>query len=120
MKYRINIINEPTSKKAALQIAASIVQAREQNSTRKENLMKSKTQTQQKIEKLQKVLEDINNQISEAEASDKINEDNLKKLQEKFEFTEAEILELRSSTLRKQLQSLEKQGILQSAMEKNI
>lgn len=117
MKFRTTIVNEPKNRKAALNLAVIVANNISQNKTRKENLMESRRATRAKLQKLEVVLKDIESKIKEAEESDSINETTLKNLINDWNLTEAEILELQSSSLREKLKDLEKQKLIQDKKE---
>lgn len=120
MRYRITTANEPKTKKAALQVAATIETMKSQNQIRKENLMISKAQAQEKLASLQRTIEGLENLIKEAEEADQLNNEFLEELKLKWQLTEAEILEIQSASLRERLKELEKQKLLKKAEDKLI
>lgn len=105
-------VNKPKTKKAVIALLETLVTATAQKRKRRENLMISKSQTEAKLTKLQKNLDNIKEQIEAAEAAIDMNDNLIESLLAEWQLTESEILELKGEALRTQIRELEKQKIL--------
>lgn len=108
MKLNIVTINEAKTKKAALNQSIYCLQQLEILSKRKENIMNNKNQLQEKINKLTETLAEYSKQLEEIDTTSSDWKRALTEIQSKWNLTESEILELRSSLLREKISELQK------------
>lgn len=120
MKVETVTVNKPKNRKAALNQAIYILNQIDVYDRRKENVMNNIKLTQEKIERLNGVLEEYSRQIEAIDTNSSNWKETLKELRSDFNLTEAEILELRSSLLREKIQDLKKKADIQKTGEVSI
>lgn len=113
-------LNKPKSKQAALNQAVYILDQLDVYSLRKENIMKNKKLANEKISKLEKVLQEYDSQLETIDINSSTWKKTLEDLKLNYSLTEAEILELKSSLLREKIQNLNlKAGIRETGKSTN-
>lgn len=113
MKIREVTFDKPKDRKAALNLSAYIYQQQLIYRRKETNLMSQISQTEEKLKRLQETLENYKIQISEVNKNSDNWKQELQRLQNDFQITQAEILETHSELLRKQISSLQKNaGVL--------
>lgn len=100
MKMKQVVINEPKSRKAALNLVTQIETQIKNIEEREGNIMRNKSNTEAKIEKLQETLKDYSHQLEVLKGTKGQWQEEIKRLKLQFSLTESEILELRSQLLR--------------------
>jgi chromosome segregation ATPase len=101
-----NSISKPKNRKAALNLVIEGYTRLDGLKRKEENLMVSKKSTQDKIERLTKVLESLESQLIEVETTKKDWESRISEILLDFNLAEAEILELQSSLVRSKLEQV--------------
>lgn len=117
MKVAIVNPNKPRNKKAALNQAVYILEQIDAYDLRKENIMRNKILANEKISKLEKVLQDYNLQLEAIDTNSTNWKKYLEDLKLEYSLTEAEILELKSSLLREKIQNLKLKADIQDTGE---
>lgn len=110
MKFKEIRLTAPKSRRAALAQAAYLFEQFENSSIRRENIMKNQNATEEKIRKLQEVIEGYRTQLASVDTTKANWEVELKKLKDAWNLTDAEILELRSRLLREKISEMQRQA----------
>lgn len=106
-------LNRPRNRRTALNQAIYILDQMSVIKRRKENIMKNKDLANDKIKKLEKVLQEYDLQLETIDINSTNWGKTLEELKLNYSLTEAEILELKSSLLREKLQSLKLKADIQ-------
>jgi len=106
-------LNEPKSRRAALNQAVYILDQIDVANQRRRNIMNNKKLANDKISKLEKVLREYDSQIEAIDISSSNWKKTLEELKLNYSLTEAEILELKSSLLREKIQNLKLKADIQ-------
>jgi len=110
MKITTVKFETPKDKGSALKLAAYIQGQLDTYKGRKANMMKSKSDAEGKIKRLQQTLAALESQITAVNTNESNWQKQLRDLQTQFSLTEAEILETKSELLRKKISSLQKEA----------
>jgi len=110
----------PKTKESALNLAAYMSEQLEIYKRRKVNLVKSKSDTEVKLKRLQEQLTEIDKQISTVNTNESNWKSQLNSLQTNHSLTEAEILETKSEILRKKINSLRKEAGVEFSGETDL
>jgi len=117
-----NIVNwtEPKTKQAALNLGAYIISQKLIWTRKRENLMKSISNAQQRLKKLEAALADYQRKLSVLDRTKEDWDSQLDLILKKFQLTEAEILETKSQILREQLNSLQTAAGVRNTGQTNL
>lgn len=99
-------VNKPKNKQAALNQAVYILDQLDVYNRRKENIMNNRNLANEKIRRLEKVLQEFDSQLDTIDINSSKWKQTLEDLKLDYSLTEAEILELKSSLLREKIQNL--------------
>lgn len=110
MQNNVVTVNKPKTKQAALNQAVYILNQLDQHNKRKENILMNKNNTQDKIERLKKVLEELDAQIAKVDTTTANWNQVLEELKLDFNLTESEILTLQSELTRSKIEELRKKA----------
>lgn len=107
-------LNKPKNKQAALNQAVYILDQIDVYDRRKENIMNNKKLANEKISRLEKVLQEYDSQLETINTNSSNWKKTLEDLKLDYSLTEAEILELKSSLLREKIQNLKLKADIQN------
>lgn len=110
MENKIVTVNAPKTKKAALNQAIYFLNQIDLHNKRRENIMTNKTNVEKKLQGLEETLNSLNLQLSKVETTSDNWRGELKKLQDSYNLTQAEILEAKSEALRIKISDLRHQA----------
>lgn len=110
MQNNIVTVNKPKTRQAALNQAIYVLDQLRQHNKRKENILMNKNNTQQKIEKLKLVLQELDTQIEKVDTTVSNWDQVLADLKLDFNLTESEILTLQSELTRSKIEELRKKA----------
>lgn len=117
MKILTGKVNYPSSKKSARNLCVVTYELIRKEEKKERNIMDQISKNQEKIEKLKENLAGLEYNLKKLKESKESNLDLLRKLQNEFDLTESEILELHASQLRTALKETERDLHLKGTAE---